>query len=135
MIHYWRWRTIYYRYQRICDVSLIGYKSWAGRGRNLRLPRRTMCFDKEHLYTNTQEKNSSSLVSIACHPFQKTLLPRWNPSSTSTTALIHGRWHLVAFVTSTIVLANSIGRRRATLQRNVPCPKWYLVEEMFSEQF
>lgn len=37
------------------------------------LPRSTMCFDKEHLHTTAQEKNSSSPVSIACHPFQAPL--------------------------------------------------------------
>lgn len=75
--------------------------------------RRTMCFDERHLYTNRmyarreRERErlllSLSLVSIV-HPFRQP-----PPQQTSTTTLIHGRWHLVAFVTSTIVLDDSIG--------------------------
>lgn len=97
-----------------------------------------MCFG-ERICDRMRKKNSAS---PRCHPFLTLSEPRtYVPRSSSIVALIHGRWHLVAFASSTIVLANSIVRHFSTfplslfVKRDIGHSKWHLAKKLFSEQF
>lgn len=58
----------------------------------------------EGAFARDRTKRIPSLCYIT--PFPKPFLVFSNPCSSLTTTLIHSRWHLIAFVSSTIVLAN-----------------------------
>jgi len=89
----------------------------------------TMCF-RERICT----RRIPSLCRLS--PLCETPFVFSDPWSSRPRALIHSRWHFVAFVSSTIVLANSIGDGYcAPLGRDIEWPPRHLAEEMFSEQF